>query len=68
MTRPAGSCPYYPAVRFGGRTLGSVMAATSTEASLVPHDHDWFLVAVDYEDALEVQEFQCVGCGATVYR
>jgi hypothetical protein len=32
-----------------------------------PHEHDWRLVAVDYDEFTEVSELQCAGCRATLF-
>jgi hypothetical protein len=31
------------------------------------HEHDWRLVAVDYDEFTEVSELQCAGCRATLF-
>lgn len=38
------------------------MAATGDKLPPVPHEHEWQLRAVDFEDASSVQTFECVRC------
>lgn len=40
---------------------------TSPTQAPVLHDHDWRVVAVDYDGFQQVTEMSCTGCAATLF-
>ena len=40
---------------------------TSPTQTSVLHDHDWRVVAVDYDGFQQVTEMSCAGCAATLF-
>lgn len=34
---------------------------------VAPHDHEWRLRAVEYDDGLEVRRYECSGCDDVLY-
>jgi len=43
-----------------------VLTPTTTPAAVL-HDHEWRVVAVDYDGFRQVTEMSCVGCAATLF-
>lgn len=50
-------------------TMRLVTAAASAEVfpEPLPHQHEWRLVAVEYDDLLVVRELHCSACESTRY-
>ena len=40
---------------------------TTTPQAPVLHDHEWRVVAVDYDGFQQVTEMCCAGCAATLF-
>ncbi len=46
--------------------MTATTSAESSSESLL-HQHEWRLLAVEYDDLLEVRELHCAGCDLTSY-
>ena len=42
-------------------------ASPESTPGALPHQHEWRLVAVEYDDLLEVRELRCDVCDQTSY-